>query len=202
MDIAFAYSENFLANGASRRESKNRSKNSGILRCLDKKLSTRNHFDILKKLQNLYLFFLYSTTFIEAVDSILISLAENKFSEVEDWNVYHSFFEKMLQFAKPDIPNVVEVYQDNYRFLNYEFVLYYAAIMIQNRKFVMLSHFVNSTYFVKKYSSLESREFYKFNEHKIYFCTDLALSQIARYYFPNFPIFSTLERYFGFKKLG
>ena len=73
----------------------------------------------------------------------------------EDVDLIHDYFERLaqLQYRPADVHSYLETQWDQYRFICCELMLYFAAILIRNGKYALLTKFVNSTYFYKSNAS-------------------------------------------------
>jgi hypothetical protein len=67
----------------------------------------------------------------------------------EDVDLIHDYLERLaqLQYRPPDVYRYAETEWDQYRFICYELMLYFVAILIRNGKFSLAAKFINSTYF-------------------------------------------------------
>lgn len=81
-----------------------------------------------------------------------------KYQESVDLEKFHNFFEKLIPFSyRPaDVQSYTEFDYDNYKFLTYELILNFVAILLQLKKYKEVSHFINSQYFYRhpNYSEL------------------------------------------------
>lgn len=74
-----------------------------------------------------------------------------KYQEIVDLDKFQDFFEKLIPFCyRPEgVQTWTEVDYDNYKFLIYEIILYYVAVLLKLKKYGAVAHFTNAQYFYK-----------------------------------------------------
>lgn len=74
-----------------------------------------------------------------------------KYQESVEFEKFQDFFKKLIPYCYP--PEQVQRYctldYDNYKFLIYELILYFVAILLHLRKYAALAYFINSQYFYR-----------------------------------------------------
>ena len=84
-------------------------------------------------------------------DFIDFTLMLFKYRDSVDLDQLHGFWEKLIAFTfRPEhVGSWTEIDFDNFRFFNYELMLYFIAILLQLKRYSEAAFFVNSTYFYR-----------------------------------------------------
>lgn len=80
-----------------------------------------------------------------------------KYQESVNLDQFQSFFEQLIPFCnRPEnVQTYTNIDYDNYKFFNYELVLYFIAILLKLKKYKGLAHFLNAQYFYRHPNSSE-----------------------------------------------
>lgn len=98
----------------------------------------------------------------------------------EDVDLIHDNFERLaqLQFRPASINSYLDGQWDQYRFVCYELMLYFTAILVRYGKYSMLADFANSTYFYESDANRQQSEGIGLFDHRVWSLDEVRNSRL------------------------